>query len=149
MDYNNQARRIIQHEKEKAETVPGTPIFLDWRGDTYLAVMYEVRSPYGNEIVGLEILSIALTGELEGLVKAVIQLDSKRPKLTADYSLDLKGTRHLLKKVESTLTFMESEQLEYFHRVNFTFSDSSTGERHELEYDHRYKDPKDIDSTTN
>ena len=142
MDYYNKARLILEYEKEQSKKVPAIPLFLIHRNQTYLAVIHEVKSPYGNEIVLLNILSYPLIGELENLTRAISEIDKDRLRLTADWKLNLEARLHALRKVDDRLTELTAEQLNYLKRINFTATDSSTGQIHEMVKNHIYEDPE-------
>ncbi len=149
MDYINEARHHLQWERESAKRIPATPVSLVWRGQTYLAVIYEVKSLYTNEIIQLQILSPPLVGDVEGLLRAISELDKNRLKLNADHDFNLEGRLHVLRRIGSVLTKLEPEQIDYLKKINFTVIDSDTGQVHKLEHHYSYEDPQDMDPSIN
>ena len=85
-------------------------IIISWRNKIYIGHIQIIVQDYSNEIVCLNKSSKPL---IDGLYRAIINIDKERLNLVADNILDLTDRQHVLRRLENKLTYMTPEQTRY------------------------------------
>lgn len=87
-----------------------TTVLITWKDRTYIGSVQDAAPKFSKEIVVLSKSSNPLS---DNLVNAIKKLDQNILKLHADNLLDLDGRQHILRRLESKLTYMTKEQTAY------------------------------------
>ena len=110
--FDNWARILLEKEASMRKYLILEPIsiIISWRNKIYIGHIQIIVQDYSNEIVCLNKSSKPL---IDGLYRAIINIDKERLNLVADNILDLTDRQHVLRRLENKLTYMTPEQTRY------------------------------------
>src|SRR3989338_10861685 len=110
--FDNWARILLEKEASMRKYLIPEPIsiIISWRIKIYIGHIQIIVQDYSNEIVCLNKSSKPL---IDGLYRAIINIDKERLNLVADNILDLTDRQHVLRRLENKLTYMTPEQTRY------------------------------------
>jgi hypothetical protein len=110
--WKTSAKSLLDDGKriEKSTDPESVMILLSWKNGEYTGLLQEIAQEYSKEIVLLRKCPRPVD---DGLIEAIKRLYPEIPKIQADSSLRLRGTKYILRQLENKLTQLTPEQKEY------------------------------------
>jgi hypothetical protein len=132
--------RYLAEEKERMvrQKPPGTPAFIEWRGETYNGSIQEIVPEFSREIV---LLNKSIQAVSEEFKNAVLALDKNRLRLGVEPMFDLRAKIHILRRSGDRLMGLTEEQQEFLQREGVEVTEETTGQTFTAFSPKYYADP--------
>lgn len=119
--------KYLAEEKERMarQTPPGTPAFVEWRDQAYVASIQEIAPDYSTEIVLLNKSPQPVSEEFKN---AILALDKNRLCLKAEPMFDLQARIHILRRSGNRLMGLTEDQQEFLQREGVEVTEETSGE---------------------
>ncbi len=119
--------RYLSGEKERMarQQPPGIPVFIEWRGHTYIGSFQEIAPEFSREII---LLNKSPQPVSEDFKSALLAFDKDRPCLQAEPTFDLQARILLLRRCGERLQRLTRDQEEFLQREGLEVTEQTTGE---------------------